>query len=295
MILKKTYSILIMLLSIIILISSLNIVGVASGDTKVAKQVKANNQAEIDYTYANKGYVNITWKNKLSTRIKVIVNDPKDVQYIYEIFEADKPTTLPLSSGDGSYKITVYKNISGTKYSTVISQNISVKLIDQFAPFIIPNQFVDYKSDSETVKKATELCKDCTKNLDKVSAVYNYVINNLTYDKEKAKTVASNYLPVVDSVLAEKKGICFDYASLMTAMLRSQGIPTKLVVGYAGTSYHAWISVYSEAEGWINNIILFNGKEWKLMDPTFASSGKQNSSIMKYIGDGKNYTEKFIY
>ena len=32
----------------------------------------------------------------------------------------------------------------------------------------------------------------------------------------------------------------------MTGMLRSQGIPSKLVVGYAGTAYHAWISVWTE-------------------------------------------------
>lgn len=40
--------------------------------------------------------------------------------------------------------------------------------------------------------------------------------------------------------------------------------------------YHAWINVYSEEEGWIDAAIYFDGQEWKLMDPTFASSN--NSS-----------------
>jgi hypothetical protein len=31
------------------------------------------------------------------------------------------------------------------------------------------------------------------------------------------------------------------------------------------------------------------------MDPTFASSGNQSESIMKYIGDGSNYTVKYLY
>ena len=78
-------------------------------------------------------------------------------------------------------------------------------------------------------------------------------------------------------------------------MLRSQGIPTKLVVGYAGKAYHAWISVYSEETGWINNVIYFDGKDWKLMDPTFASTANQSAAVMKYIGDGTNYTTKFLY
>lgn len=54
----------------------------------------------------------------------------------------------------------------------------------------------------------------------------------------------------------------------MTAMLRSQDIPTKLVVGYTGNLYHAWINVYLEGQGWVDNIIYFDGTSWKLMDPT---------------------------
>ena len=115
------------------------------------------------------------------------------------------------------------------------------------------------------------------------------------YDKEKAATVKSGYLPVLDEVLKEKKGICFDYASLMTGMLRSQGVPCKLVVGYAGTAYHAWISVWTEESGWVDGVIFFDGKAWQRMDPTFASSGKQSKAIMEYIGDGSHYTAKYLY
>ena len=95
--------------------------------------------------------------------------------------------------------------------------------------------------------------------------------------------------------MAAKTGICFDYAALMAAMLRSQGVPVKLVVGYTGNVYHAWLNVWSEKDGWVDNLIYFDGKVWKLMDPTFASSGKQSASIMQYIGDGANYTAKYLY
>ena len=90
------------------------------------------------------------------------------------------------------------------------------------------------------------------------------------------------------------KGICFDYASLMAGLLRSQGIPTKLVVGYSGTAYHAWISVYLDEAGWVDNIIEFDGSSWSLMDPTLAACN-DSSSVKEYIGDGSNYTEKFSY
>ena len=154
---------------------------------------------------------------------------------------------------------------------------------------------MQYTSNSTAVAKAAELCNGLTGNLDKVQAVYNFVVSNITYDKQRAATVQSGYLPDVDSVLAEKKGICFDYAALMCAMLRSQGVPIKLVVGYTGTAYHAWINVWSETDGWVDGVIYFDGKEWKLMDPTFASSGNQSESIMQYIGNGSNYSAKYYY
>ena len=121
------------------------------------------------------------------------------------------------------------------------------------------------------------------------------MIQNITYDKQLAATVQSGYLPVLDSVLEKKTGICFDYAALMTGMLRSQGVPWKMVVGDAGPAYHAWISVWSEKDGWIDGVVYFDGTSWQRMDPTFAANGKQSSEIMRYIGDGSNYTVKYLY
>ena len=89
-----------------------------------------------------------------------------------------------------------------------------------------------------------------------VSAVYNYVVKNLTYDTAKASYRTVRLSSQCGSGAGPaKKGICFDYAALMTAMLRSQDIPTKLVVGYTGNLYHAWINVYLEGQGWVDNII----------------------------------------
>ena len=249
----------------------------------------------MDASNTDHGYVMIKCDNGSDARKKVIVQGPSGVKYTYNLNKKGVFETFILSDGDGKYSIGVYQNVEGTKYSTLFSKQLDVKLTDQFAPFLSPNQYVDYSSDSQTVKLAAQLTAGKADELQKVQAVYNYVIKNLTYDKQKAQTVQSGYLPVVDQVLAEKKGICFDYAALMTAMLRSQNIPTKLVTGYTGSAYHAWISTYTEETGWVEGIIFFDGVSWKLMDPTFASSGNSSDAIMKYIGDGKNYTEKYLY
>ena len=59
--------------------------------------------------------------------------------------------------------------------------------------------------------------------------------------------------------------------------------------------YHAWISVWTAEHGWIDNVIYFNGTAWQRMDPTFAASGGKDPVILKYIGDGSNYTARYFY
>jgi len=255
--------------------------------------VKVSADAEIDYSNTGDGYVMLRCKTRNGARLKAQVKGPQTT-YTYNL-TPDEWAAFPLSDGNGSYQITAYRNVSGSKYAALLSLRCDVELKTEFAPFLHSNQYVNFDAAPNTVKKAGELTAGLEKPLEKVSAVYDYVVRELCYDKELAKTVKSGYLPVLDQVLEKKSGICFDYAALMTAMLRSQGIPCKLVVGYAGSVYHAWISVWSEDSGWVDGMIFFDGTAWQRMDPTFASSGKQSASIMEYIGDGSNYSAKYFY
>lgn len=255
--------------------------------------VKKSSRAVIDYSNTKDGYVMVQFTGSSSKRLRVQVAGPTTT-YTYDL-PVKVWTTFPLSDGNGSYKVTVFENVQDNKYAQETSVSFKVALTDEFAPFLRPNQYVDYASAPNTILKAAELTEGITEPLEQVKVIYDFVVTNLTYDKQRAATVKTGYLPVLDSVLKEKKGICFDYASLMTGMLRSLGIPCKLVVGYAGKQYHAWINVWTKEAGWIDAVIYFDGSAWQRMDPTFASSGKQSASIMKYIGDGKNYTVKYLY
>lgn len=252
-----------------------------------------SDSAVIDYSNIQDGYVMVQYLKEQANRLKVQVKGPSTT-YTYNL-NVMEWTIFPLSDGDGEYQVLVYENIVDKKYAVILSVGFFVELEDEFVPFIRPNQYVDYLEADQTIEKAMELTKDVKDPLEKVEAVYDYVVENIDYDYDKAATVESGYLPVLDEVLNSKKGICFDYAALMTGMLRSQGMPCKLVVGYAGNVYHAWINVWSEETGWIDGVIYFDGKMWHRMDPTFASSENQSESIMEYIGNGMNYTEKYLY
>jgi len=254
---------------------------------------KKNDKVTIDYSSVSDGYIMINYKNETSKKIKAQVKGP-GITYTYNITPL-KWEILPLSDGNGDYQVVVFENVKDSKYSVISSVSFLVELKDEFAPFINPNQYVDYLSAVDTVKKAEEITKDIEEPIKKVEKIYDYVVENLTYDNEKAKTVKSGYLPVLDNVLSDKKGICFDYAALMTGMLRSQKVPCKLVVGYAGNIYHAWISVWTLETGWIDGVIYFDGKSWHRMDPTFASGSKKSDAIMEYIENNTNYSAKYFY
>ena len=255
--------------------------------------VKSSAEALIDYSNTADGYVMVQYTAQTDSKLKVRVQGPATT-YTYDLAPGQW-TVFPLSDGDGSYQITVYRGVGGTKYVNVLSLTVQVQLTDEFAPFLRPNQYVNYHAETQAVALATQLTAEDETAFDKVATVYDYVVGNFTYDYDKAKTVRSGYLPVLDEVLASKKGICFDYAALMCAMLRSQGIPCKLVVGYAGTTYHAWISVWSQQSGWVDGVIWFDGSAWRRMDPTFASTGKGSKAVLDFINKDENYTAKYLY
>lgn len=261
--------------------------------------VYQNEKAAVDASNLTEGYVIVSYTGGKDVAIKVQIKRAdlaNAVTYTYNLNNKGTAETFPLTEGDGKYQISVLENIAGTKYGYAYSCTVEMKLRNAFLPYLYPNQYVNYTAQSKAVQKAAELVKGAATELDKVKAIYEYVIQNVTYDTELAKTVQPGYLPNVDTVLANKKGICFDYAALMSAMLRSQNLPCKLVVGYVGQVYHAWINVYIEDIGWVDSLIYFDGTTWRMMDPTFASAaGSDTKTLEKYVGDGKNYTAKYAY
>lgn len=246
----------------------------------------------IDASNLKDGYIMMKYTGK-APRIKVRIK--QTVEYTYDLNTTGKFETFPLTEGSGIYTISVFENVKDKMYSTTFTKQIRVTMKDPNSTFLYPNQFCNYNSSTKTVKTGDELVAGISDTIEKVEAIYKYAVDNITYDYQKAKTVQSGYLPKVDDTLKTKKGICFDYSALMTTMLRTQNIPTKLVIGYAGSTYHAWISVYTEEQGWIDNAIHFDGQSWKFMDPTFASSGKGDKKITEYITNPANYIAKFSY
>lgn len=253
-----------------------------------------NDLAVLDYSNYKDGYVMVNYLGSCA-KVKLLITGPDGIQNKYDI--KNGYAAFPLTGGNGTYEFSVCENISGTKYSVAYATSLDFPDISEFGPYLHPNQYVYYKEDNMVITKGANLAAYCSTDLDVVTNVYDFITQNIVYDYDKANTVASGYISNVDEILQCGTGICLDYAAVMTSMLRSQRIPTRLEVGYVGAEnpvYHAWISVYIEDVGWLNGIIQFNGKEWSLVDPTFGAS-TDPKTLKKYIGDGTNYEISHVY
>jgi len=98
----------------------------------------------------------------------------------------------------------------------------------------------------------------------KALRIQEYLRLNYPYDLNAP--LAPKNRDVVDYFLFEgQSGFCSHYASAMTVMLRSLGVPARVVSGYAAgafdaqrgayhvteTAAHAWVEVYFPGYGWI--------------------------------------------
>ena len=252
-----------------------------------------NDYASIDASNQSQGYIMVSYSGSCE-KVKVQITGPDQNTYTYLLTARNEYTPFPLSSGNGTYLIQVMENVGGDSYVVSLTHDVDVQIENEFLPFLYPNQYVDFHADSQAVAKGSELAANTWSDLEVVQNIYNFVIKNISYDTEKATSVSYGYIPNVDDTLTSGTGICFDYAALMAAMLRSQNIPTKLEVGYSGDAYHAWISTYIDETGWVDNIIEFDGHDWQIMDPTLAASN-DSESVKKYVGDGSHYVVKYSY
>ena len=122
----------------------------------------------------------------------------------------------------------------------------------------LPNDF------PETVRKlAKELAREQGNPYDKAEAIRRHLLS-LPYNleitiPEPGKDWVEHFL------LVERSGYCQYYASAMITMLRTLGIPARLVVGFApgildekrdrwivqANHYHAWPEIYFPEYGWV--------------------------------------------
>lgn len=248
------------------------------------------NDALIDTSHISEGYVAASAVNGNRLKFQVSCGD---MSYNYDLPGDGTPIVCPLNMGDGTYRLRVMQNTGGSNYVEIAAITVDVSMASEFEPFLRPNVFCSFADDSACVQLARELAADAQNQGDVLRSVYRWIQDNISYDTGKAAELAdaTGYVPDPDATLESRTGICFDYASLAAAMLRSLGIPCKIITGYVSPDgiYHSWNMVYIDGE-WISVEISVGPDSWTRIDLTFAAAGAGST-----VGDGTDYTDRYVY
>lgn len=243
---------------------------------------KQNTPATIDTSNASKGYVSVAYYNT-SKKLKGYISLGGRDQF-FSMRNDGNWTNLPLTLGSGTYEIRILENTTGTKYGSVTTATAAFSDNGAMDRYLKSIPTMEYDAGMASIKKAAALSSGKSE-ADKVAAMYEYVVLNTSYDYDKLNTVQNGYEPNIEDTFASRKGICYDYAALFGAMCRSQGIPAKMVKGYASgvQGYHAWNAVYV-------------GGQWRVIDTTadavYRAAG-QNVSMYKNNGYVKSIVQEY--
>lgn len=128
---------------------------------------------------------------------------------------------------------------------------------------------------------AAEIVENEATVYDKVLAIESWLRTRLQYTTT-LDAPASPEEDVVDSFLFEwQRGHCEYFATAMVVLLRSQGIPSRIVNGYLGADFNDvggfWVVRQGMAHSWVE--VFFPGHGWVMFEPTPASAATFGNNL----------------
>lgn len=147
--------------------------------------------AVIDISHTPEGYIMAKYTGS-NAKPKLQLTGTDGITYTYSLYK--DYSTFPLTSGDGTYQVGVYENVSDDRYTTLLSETFSVTLTDPLKPYLYPNQYVNFTADFLPVAKAEELADGASSDLDIISSVYNYIITHTTRTLLHISTILNHYM-----------------------------------------------------------------------------------------------------
>ncbi|MDR1208709.1 MAG: transglutaminase-like domain-containing protein [Clostridiales bacterium] len=247
-------------------------------------RLTARAATEFDLSQKDKGILTVSYDGKFEKKIRLLVQkDGSSESYQYIISRYGK-INIPLQMGDGAYTALMLENIQGYSYRVLSQSRFDAVITDATAAYKVASPIVNYSETMEAIKGYAELLKDKPDERARIAAAYKDVVESYTYDDYKAANPTSDYVPVIDDIYKSKKAICYDYSAMLASVLRSRGVPARLIMGYAPeiSAYHAWNELYID-------------DEWIVVDTTYDSAyfhAKQPYSMVK---DGKLFRVMKVY
>ncbi len=131
-------------------------------------------------------------------------------------------------------------------------------------PDFILQQYLQVPAVNEQVLElARQITQPATSIAHAVALIHTHLLTHYRYNLDVPSLQSPH--PLEDFLLTRKTGYCEHYATAMVVMLRTVGIPARLVTGFLATEWnefggyytvrqrdaHAWVEVYFPQSGWI--------------------------------------------
>ncbi|MBU1202453.1 transglutaminase-like domain-containing protein [Patescibacteria group bacterium] len=159
-----------------------------------------------------------------------------------------------------------------SKDTKLVNKNWSTVKKSEYKKYLKSELFLEQ---TPAIKKLTnEITKDKKTLPDKVKAIFDFVVDNFSYQYPVKNRGVKNLN------LKNLRGDCGEYSALMVAMLRILGVPAKNQTGfviypkYKKVLEHAWLSACLGKAGWLD------------FDPQYAAIEKNKA---KYFGQRNDY------
>ena len=158
---------------------------------------------------------------------------------------------------DQIVKINVHYKVKRLEYSNKPGDGKTshqmAETMDDLVKFLKADRLVTLSDHIKTL--AGQITKDKKTTIEKARAIYDYVFNNVAYNKE----IAGWGYGDTERVCNVKAGNCTDFHSLFISLARASGIPAKFIMGVPlkndeqgeDTGYHCWAEFYDEHLGWV--------------------------------------------
>lgn len=177
---------------------------------------------------------------------------------------------LERDGGEGAYTVTSYVPILGDTEAAALTAN-KLRSAGTDYPAEIIARYAQPPSEGILGPESRIVLADIlqaaqTSPYDKAADMVDYLRANFQYDTDITDDgVDCGQLSRVECFAVHRRGFCQYYAAMMTAFLREEGIPARVVQGFlpgersvsAGTETvrndraHAWVEVYFPGYGWV--------------------------------------------
>jgi transglutaminase-like putative cysteine protease len=156
-------------------------------------------------------------------------------------------------------------------------------------PAELTRRFLQVPNMSSRVRELAEaVSQRALTPFDKVMAIEQYLKENYRYSLDLGFGVqaAARANPLEDFLFSRKTGYCEHYATAMVILLRTIGIPARLLTGFLPGEWnefgnyftvrqrdaHAWVEVYFPASGWVT------------FDPTPSDAVPRGAPVLVQVG-----------